>query len=367
MSTILPAELKSSASSSIPSPWLARFRRELSGSLRASAPILGLVIVYFIAGMVLAQAAGAHGLASLYLYVPTYVVFVPNMVVYLIICHVIQVIVTERPNKPLARLKQDFCTVLVTPERVASALPILLCLPLFGSTFTLVKSTIPMLHPFAWDQTFERWDRWLLGGTAPWELLHPLLGHPFITAALSWVYGCWFVILAFVMAWQAFAMRDRHLRAQYFYATFLTWILLGSVGAILFSSAGPCYFGRVVEGADPYGPLMAYLHDTDRQIQIVSLWTQNVLWSVYSQRDIALGSGISAMPSLHVAMALLFALVGWRSSRPVGLFFTGFFLLIVLGSVHLGWHYAVDGLAAVAGALIIWYASGWLARRTVAA
>lgn len=365
MSSTIPVEFEPLARSSAPS-WLARFAHALPRSFRTTAPILGLVCAFFIAGIVLANLAGTEDLASLYLFVPTYVAFIPNMIVYLIICHVVRVIVTERPKRPLARFKQDFRTVLATPERMASALPILLCLPLFGATFTLVKSSIPSLNPFSWDRTFAHWDRWLLGGKAPWELLHPLLGQPVITATISWAYGFWFLVLAFVMAWQAFAMRDPRLRLQYFYATFLTWILLGSVGAILFSSAGPCYFGRVVGGPDPYGPLMAYLRHADQQFAVLSVATQEMLWSIHTQRDLLIGSGISAMPSLHVAMALLFALVGWRHSRPVGIFFTGFFFLIALGSVHLGWHYAVDGLAAIAGAWLIWKGSGWLARRTAA-
>lgn len=147
--------------------WLARFRKELPGSFHADAPLLGLVFAFFVGGMIVASIAGARGIVSLYLYVPTYVVFVPGMIIYLIICHVIRVIATERPKRPLTRLKEDFGAVLATPRRIASALPILLALSFFGSTFTLVKSTIPMLHPFAWDRTFEQWDRWLTGGVAP--------------------------------------------------------------------------------------------------------------------------------------------------------------------------------------------------------
>jgi hypothetical protein len=39
-------------------------------------------------------------------------------------------------------------------------------------------------------------------------------------------------------------------------------------------------------------------------------------------------------------------------------------LVILVGSVHLGWHYAVDGYAGIAGALILWWIAGAALRRT---
>ena len=36
--------------------------------------------------------------------------------------------------------------------------------------------------------------------------------------------------------------------------------------------------------------------------------------------------------------------------------------LIFLGSVHLAWHYAIDGYAGLAVALAGWHAAGWLVR-----
>jgi membrane-associated phospholipid phosphatase len=66
--------------------------------------------------------------------------------------------------------------------------------------------------------------------------------------------------------------------------------------------------------------------------------------------------GISAMPSIHLAMATLFALLAFSVRRWLGIVFIGYVLVIQIGSVILGWHYAVDGYAGILLALLIWYA-----------
>ena len=62
------------------------------------------------------------------------------------------------------------------------------------------------------------------------------------------------------------------------------------------------------------------------------------------------------MPSLHVAVALWLALV-IRSYLP-RLQFIGwaYFAVILVGSVYLGWHYALDGIVAVMITLACWRA-----------
>ena len=73
--------------------------------------------------------------------------------------------------------------------------------------------------------------------------------------------------------------------------------------------------------------------------------------------------GISAMPSMHTAAALLFALAGWHLNRKLGIALFIFTGMILLGSVHLAWHYAIDGYAGIAIALIAWWVSGIVARK----
>jgi hypothetical protein len=60
------------------------------------------------------------------------------------------------------------------------------------------------------------------------------------------------------------------------------------------------------------------------------------------------------MPSLHNAIAVLYALAAFRIGRLLGWFMTGYAVIIFIGSVHLGWHYAVDGIVSAAAMVLIW-------------
>jgi hypothetical protein len=58
------------------------------------------------------------------------------------------------------------------------------------------------------------------------------------------------------------------------------------------------------------------------------------------------------------ATAVLFALVGWRTSRTLGIVLTAYAAAILIGSVHLGWHYAIDGYFGAALVITLWWAAG---------
>lgn len=111
---------------------------------------------------------------------------------------------------------------------------------------------------------------------------------------------------------------------------------------------------------------MDYLWAVKESFPVWSLHAQEMLWETYEKGGIGFGSGISAMPSLHVSMVFLFALVGWRTGRVLGIAFTVFAVFIVIGSVHIGWHYAIDDYAAIMGTWLIWWAVGRLLNRHAA-
>lgn len=87
------------------------------------------------------------------------------------------------------------------------------------------------------------------------------------------------------------------------------------------------------------------------------LVVKNVL--IATMDDPLMISGISAMPSMHVAIAVLFAL--WlQSYRNTWLTITGwaYASVIYLSSIHLGWHYATDGPVSAAFVASVWWLVG---------
>jgi hypothetical protein len=250
----------------------------------------------------------------------------------------------------------DRRTVL-TFGRLAALLVASVLIPLCLGVYASWKWTIPHLQPFAWDPELHALDRLVHGGTVPWRLLQPVLGFPAVTLTLDRLYALWIPLSAVVLVWQAFRS-DPLARARFFLSYVTVYLVLGTVLAIALSSAGPCYYGLLIGEPDPYRPLMSYLQSVDASTPLLAVKGQAVLWQLYlEQRQVPFLS-ISAMPSVHVAVVVLFALAGWGANRVAGVVLTAFAVIVLVGSVHLGWHYAVDGYLAAAATVVIWAGCG---------
>jgi hypothetical protein len=85
---------------------------------------------------------------------------------------------------------------------------------------------------------------------------------------------------------------------------------------------------------------------------------QGVLWKHHVAGEYGFAMGVSAMPSMHNAITVLYALSLAGASRPIRIAAWAYVGIIFVGSIHLGWHYAVDGIAAGAMMWGIWAAAG---------
>ena len=341
-------------------PLLKDLLKELNLILRVHTILITLIFLYVTALLFIASQYNVIDKISFSLYSKDVQLMTALFLVSFFIGHALYVMAFIRPEKLISYTFQDLWMNYLNRKRILNALPIMLLLPLFMSTFTSFKSMIPIINPFSWDHAFAELDALIGGGFQSWKLLHPIFGRPLLTSVINFFYNVWPFYIFAVLYWQSFSMSNPRLRMRFFLTFTLSWVLLGTVLATLLSSAGPCFYGRVVEGDNLYHPLMEYLMIAQKSYPIWAIDTQETLWQLYKDSGVSLGSGISAMPSMHVSMAFLFALVGWQTHRIVGIIFSAYSILIMIGSVHLGWHYAVDGYIAICGTWFIWRVVGFI-------
>jgi hypothetical protein len=268
----------------------------------------------------------------------------------------------ERNPSPTRAFCASFGQFFGDAARMANGINAIAALMIFISGFSVLKGAIGIIAPFSWDAALADADRWLHFGRAPHEWMWPLLDSPSVVFAFNFAYNFWFVALIATVSTAALALNGNALRHQFFISFMLVWLLGGFFIATGFSSAGPCYFSRIGLGAE-YQPLMDALEHANQTYPIWALSTQDMLWSGFTGASSG-NIGISAFPSMHVASAVLFAIYASQRSVHAGFVMWCFAAIITLGSVALGWHYAVDGYAGAVITIAIWKAVGKALRGT---
>ena len=258
---------------------------------------------------------------------------------------------------PLHTQVVEALKLLIEPDRlIRLGLFILVFVP-FMTAFVSFKAVIPFIDPFSWDATFTQWDRFLHGGVDPWRITWAIFGSPLGTAFVDWVYGTWFVVVFSAPFACLYFDPDPARRMRFVMTHALLWILLGSFMAAALASAGPCYYEAIHGHDGGFSPLMERLYALHEVKPLTAIILQENLLQAFQGID-GRFEGVSAMPSLHIAQVVLLALLAQTYNRILGITAWVYAGLIFIGSVHLGWHYAVDGYVAAVATVSIWWGLG---------
>lgn len=210
------------------------------------------------------------------------------------------------------------------------------------AALTWLKTMLPIAGGFWADPLLAESEKALLGRDA-WVITHTLFGGS--AAWIDRLYVTWtpvklLTLILLILAPLSVA------RARALLSYFLIMATV-SLGQYLLPSGGPVFYERLGLGsrfrALPIEPWVATARD--------------YLWADYLHPHSAIGAGISAMPSLHVAIALWVALVLRTYLRQLQWLGWAWFTATFIGSIHLGWHYALDSIAGSLIALIAWRAA----------
>lgn len=205
------------------------------------------------------------------------------------------------------------------------------------TTFMWTKPLLNSLIPFWADPMLADVDRALFLGHDPWVLLTWLNSSPM---AIFYHRG-WFAMMIVTLLAVLMAPPSPK-KSAVMMTYFILWSVAGPLIHILLPAAGPIFYAQM-----GYGSRFAGLENVSETREVATY-----LWTLYSHEGFGPGSGISAMPSLHIATSAWMLIAVRNFARwLMGPMVAATFLIFLL-SIALGWHYAVDGIVGAAVALI---------------
>lgn len=285
-------------------------------------PCFAITAAVYLAGVLLLPFSGIAAGPPVGDFVGNWLIFmgVATGILYLVLALRLMWRRVDRPLTELAKWTRE------NHDQLVSLAIGLALVGLVSMGFGWVKTQLDYVFPFWADPLWADMDRAIFD-VDPYIPLRAWLGGGI--HFLDWVYSLWFPATVLSVA-GVFLRRDNVAIVAYF----LTWGVFGLIIQAIGSSAGPVYWSRIGLG-DRFDAVVDGMPRGSR-------WAADYLWNNYAIDASAVGSGISAMPSLHVAMGAWIA-IAFRKTVFAPLAFA-YWALVFLGSVAIGWHYFVDGL-----------------------
>ena len=208
--------------------------------------------------------------------------------------------------------------------------------PMYLQTFQI----LPHVRTDLYDSQLATLDRWIFG-VNPTSWMHQF-AHPLITEYLQWCYVAFF----FVPCIHAIVLyRDKRYREFEMFSRLMVFSFFVSYLAYFaFPAVGPRFS----------------LHDFySINSELPGVWFAGVL-----REQVNIGGGIvpgtanpadvvnrDCMPSGHTMMTLVNILLAWRFRSRGRWFFTVVGCSLIIATIYLRYHYAVDALAGIVCAL----------------
>lgn len=229
---------------------------------------------------------------------------------------------------------------------------IYVCIILFSSQKSLISSIIP----YQYDLFLSQADKAVHFGRYPHEILRVASWPSWLVALVDKFYLAWFFV---IYAWMACVLifQNDTCRKQIAIISFcLIWLVVGNVAATIGSSVGPTFWSLYYkELPDPYISLTDHLRSVNEQYKLFALLFKNALIEMQNDGHIIDINAPSAMPSVHVGMTFLIFLTLPPRFTLLRIMMLAFLIIVMIGSVALGWHYAIDGYVAILLTWIVYY------------
>lgn len=235
-----------------------------------------------------------------------------------------------------------------------SCLSVLIAFEMVITIHTTLKQAIPCINGARHDALLLRLDRWLAFGV---DLPLALSASPNlwrINEILDGFYTSWFYVLPVMVGYFLYFKEED---VSDLFLTSLSYLFgLGILVGLALPSLGPFY---IHPGSFP----AVGMYDCLANETLLRTVFDNVrLEDIVSGKHLFFGYGLMAMPSLHIGVCFLYVFFLWREHRLLRALAVVYLWIVFIGSLMSGWHYALDGIAAVP---LVWLAVG-LARATLA-
>lgn len=222
---------------------------------------------------------------------------------------------------------------------------LIIYLVIFQMTFKSVYAW-HLFVPNNLDWLLYTLDRVFLGPSLWWwgSQLMPQQLWSTIVWLLDRFYMPYFAYQWFVLMYIMFNEKNESDKDIFVTMFFLIWIIGTTLGGLC-QSGGPFFYSYAFWNLHQAKALVLMDHVTP----LLSVNTQNYLWvSYFNADDYVLSGGISAFPSLHVAMSMFVYLYALKKGNKYFIWLTALGCLLTwVASMVLGWHYLVDGFGAL--------------------